>query len=506
MFLQALLNAPPAVYGLAIGAFLVLVLALILPARERRFVRGPLILFLVYGVARQSVDLFPPTDIVPKFIHVVGAFAWCAAFIRGIVVLLSSERITRFVRPWPKILRDIVQGVLYVGAALVSLRAVGVAPGSLLTTSALLTAVIGLSLQETLGNLFAGLALQSQQTIAVGDWVRYGDTPEAFGEITEINWRATHFLTVGRVQVVVPNGVLARSTVMNYSRPTKLSGVRTEVVLPYAVTPERVRSLVLPALHGIDGIALEPAPSLLVGAFNDYGVAYSLRYFISDYGRRDSIESAVRQRLLYVLRRAGIEIPFPFHQVDLVGPVAAKLAELAPPGAPAASAPHDLAARLGRSEVFRGVDRAALARLGESAHVSVYSPGEIIVRQGDAGSELYVLERGQVELVVGNDQGMPVRLEVLEPGAVFGEAAFLTGGRRMATIVALSECEVLSVPKSAFHDLLEKNHALSERLTQVLATRMDLLSQALNKAAEASLDEDRRSDMLFERIRQFFGQ
>ncbi|HTQ03537.1 MAG TPA: mechanosensitive ion channel family protein [Polyangiaceae bacterium] len=503
MVLQALLKAPPAVYGLAIGTLGVIVLALLLPSRERRFVRGPLVMFLLYGAARQAVDLFPPTDVVPKLLHFMAAFAWCAAFIRGLFVLFSSERITRYVRPWPKIVRDILQGVLYVGAGLVSLRAVGVEPGSLLTTSALLTAVVGLSLQETLGNLFAGLALQSQQTIAVGDWVRFADGPEGVGEIIEINWRATHFLTVARVQVVVPNGVLARSTVSNYSRPTKLAGVRTEVVLPYAVSPERVRALVLPAIHGVDGVMPEPHPFVLVSGFNDYGVAYSVRYCITEYGRRDLIESAVRQRLLYALKRAGVEIPYPFHQVDFVGPAAAKLAGL---GASSAPADSDLAARLGKSEVFRGVDRAALARLGESAHVALYSPGETIIRQGDPGSELYVLERGEVELVVGNEQGMPVRVETLGPGAVFGEAAFLTGGRRVATIVALSECEVLGVPKSAFHDLLEKNQALSERLTQVLATRMDLLSQALHKAAETGLDEDRRSDMLFERIRQFFGQ
>lgn len=503
MYLQALLNAPPAVYGLAFGTFGIVVLLLLLPARERRSVRGPLVMFLLYGAARQAVELFPPSDVVPKFLHFLAAFAWCAAFIRGLFVLFSSERLRRFVRPWPKIVRDIVQGVLYVGAALVSLRAVGVAPGSLLTTSALLTAVIGLSLQETLGNLFAGLALQTQETIAVGDWVRFGDGPEGVGEIVEVNWRATHFVTVGRVQVVVPNSVLARSTVSNYSRPTTLAGVRTEVVLPYTVSPERVRALILPALHGLEGIAREPLPSVLVAAFNDYGIAYSVRYCITEYGRRDVIESAVRQRVFYALKRAGVEIPFPFHEVNLVGPAASKLAGLGEQATPAGT---DLASRLGRTEIFRGVDRPALARLGESAHVALYSPGEAIIRQGDTGSELYALERGQVELVVGNEQGAPVRVEVLDAGAVFGEAAFLTGGRRTATIVALSECEVLCVPRGAFHDLLEKNQALSERLTKVLADRMDLLSQALNKAAEAGLDEDRRSDMLFERIRQFFRQ
>jgi CRP-like cAMP-binding protein len=333
--------------------------------------------------------------------------------------------------------------------------------------------------------------------------VRFADGHDGVGQVTEINWRATHFLTFGRVQVVVPNGVLARSTVRNYSRPTPIVRIETEVVLPYEVSVESARSVLLHALHGVDGILREPAPFLVVGAFNDSGVAYSVRFFIGEYSRHDLIESAARQRLLYALRRAGIGIPFPQRHIDLVGPAAVKLAGLPEPEAAAVS---DLATRLGRSEVFRSMDASVLGRLGESVHPLLYSPGEIIIRQNDPGTELYVLEHGQVELVVGGENGAPVRVAVLDAGAVFGEAAFLTGGRRMATIVALSECEVLAIPRKALHHLLEKDRALSERLTKVLAHRMDLLSQALNQAAENRLDDDRRSDLLFERIRQFFGE
>jgi small-conductance mechanosensitive channel/CRP-like cAMP-binding protein len=500
--LQALLNAPPAVYGLGVGAIGVLVLALLLPGRERRLVRGPLVLLLIYAATRSAVDLFPSTDTVPKVLHFVAAFTWCSALLRGLYVLFSASHLTRFVKPWPKILRDIVQGVLFVAAALVSLHEVGVEPSSLLTTSALLTAVVGLSLQETLGNLFAGLALQSQQTVAVGDWLRFADGQDGVGQVIEVNWRATHFLTLGHVQVVVPNGVLARSTVRNFSRPTPLVRFDTEIVLPYAVSPETARALILPALNGIDGIVREPPPFVIVGAFTDSGIAYSVRFFITEYARHDAIESATRQRILYALRRAAIDIPSPARQIDLVGPLAAKLA-----GLPAQNLAikSDMAARLGRTEVFRGLEASVLARLGETTHPLLFSPGEAIIRQGDPGTELYALERGQVELVVGNDAGAPVRVQVLDPGAVFGEAAFLTGGRRVATIVALTECEVLGIPRDALHHLLEKNPPLADRLAQVLADRMDLLSQALNKAAETGLDEDRRSDLLFERIRQFFG-
>jgi hypothetical protein len=127
--LQALLNAPPAVYGLGVGAIGVLVLALLLPGRERRLVRGPLVLLLIYAATRSAVDLFPSTDTVPKVLHFVAAFTWCSALLRGLYVLFSASHLTRFVKPWPKILRDIVQGVLFVAAALVSLHEVGTPHG-----------------------------------------------------------------------------------------------------------------------------------------------------------------------------------------------------------------------------------------------------------------------------------------------------------------------------------------------------------------------------------------
>lgn len=505
--LQGLLQAPPAVYGLALGVLGVLVLALVLPRDERRLVRGPIALLLVYASARSAVGLFPPTDLAPKVLRFIAAFAWCAGLVRSVFVLLSSSRVTRYVPPWPKILRDIVQGLLYFGIALISLRAIGVEPGSLLTTSALLTAVLGLSMQETLGNLFAGLALQSQKAFEVGDWVRFADGPEGVGEVTEVNWRATHFLTTTRVQVVVPNAVLARATVRNYSRPTPVVRYDTQILLPFSVSPDRVQSVILGALRGVDGVLSDPEPFLMVGAFGESGVTYTLCVFLTDYGRRDRIESAVRRRVLYALRRAGIAVPFPRRQVyfDGQGPLAAMAN-----GAAARASDHarkdDFAARLGRMDVFRDLEQGVLARLGESTYSMLYEPGEAIIRQGERGTELYALERGRVDVVVDAENGAPVNVTVLEAGAVFGEAAFLTSGPRVATIVALTECEVLVVPQAALLDLLQNNRPLAERLSRMLAERMDQLNQALNRAAQEGLDEERRGDVLFERIRHFFGQ
>jgi small-conductance mechanosensitive channel/CRP-like cAMP-binding protein len=504
--LSSLLKAYPVLLGLGLGVVVVLVVALVLPRHERRLARGPLILLAIYGLARASMAYVPPNVFPSKVLHFIAVFAWCAAIVRSAFVLFTRTGLSRVAggAPWPKILRDVVQAIVYFAVGLIALRAIGVEPGSLLTTSALLTAVLGLSMQETLGNLFAGLALQSQQTLTVGDWVRFADGPEGFGEVTEVNWRSTHFLTNNRVQIIVPNGVIARSVLRNYSRPTRIVRHDIEITLPYGVLPEQARNLILAAVRGTEGVLTEPEPFVLLGQFNDAGATYSIRCFINDYGRRDPVDSAVRQRVLYALRRSGIEVPYPNRQVTFVGslPTASPKPDLAHSRPP----PPNLGIRLERFELFRGLDDNTLGRLTEGVTPLFYSPGEAIIRQGEAGAELFALERGRVEILVTPEGRPPVRVGVLEAGAIFGEAAFLTGERRVATIVALTECEVIRIRRSAFQQLLDENPGLSERLTGLLAKRMDELGQAVSDVGQPEhTDGERRSDILISRIRQFFG-
>src|SRR5690606_32822358 len=131
-----------------------------LPRGERHLVRAPLgLLGLHLGV--RWIDRFTeptaPDAALLTFLGICGLFGAIAR--SAFLLAVMSRAARRLTRPWPRILRDLLQGFLYFGVALVALRVAGVQPGSLLATSALLTAVIGLSLQETLGNLFAGLSL-----------------------------------------------------------------------------------------------------------------------------------------------------------------------------------------------------------------------------------------------------------------------------------------------------------------------------------------------------------
>jgi small-conductance mechanosensitive channel/CRP-like cAMP-binding protein len=498
------LRASTGVSGIAIAAVLA-VIALVVVRGQPRDARWPFILLAIHVVAELSWPRLAAQSLGAKILHFVAVFALLASIARSsFLVFTGSKLVRRHFKPWPKILRDVVQVLLYFGVAMVALRAVGVEPSSLLTTSALLTAVLGLSMQETLGNLFAGLALQGQQSFAVGDWVRFADGPEGAGEVVEINWRATHLLTNNQVKIIVPNGVIARAVLKNYSRPTGL--IRHDITLtaPYGASPERVREIVLAAIAGSRGVLDEPVPTLLVDQFTDIGVTYSLRYFIGEYGDREPIEGGVRQRIYYAFRREGIDFPFP-HRYLLAPGLEQVVGHLTHPDTVAKPA-TTLDRRLARFEPFAGLDQKAIAELANESRLLVFSPGEAIIRQGEKGAELFGLERGEVEIVVKLKGDETVRVGTLGSGAIFGEAALLTGGARTATIVALTECELLAVPRAAFKKVIQARPELSEKLTSLLASRMDQLSQTINDAeAEGRLDGDRRSDLLIKRIKSFFG-
>ena len=235
----------------------------------------------------------------------------------GVLLVVDVVLERRFLRPLPKITRDIVQGLVYAGIAMVTLRSAGVEPGSLLTTSALLTAVVGLSLQETLGNLFAGLAIQMQRPFDVGDWIQFDAEQKHIGRVLEINWRATKVLTLDEVEIIVPNGTLAKAPITNYTKPSPVSRRSIYVHTPYDVPPATVQETILAAIFDAPGVVRDPPPSVVTNLFADNGVEYWVRFFTDQFHKRDGVDGGVRDRIWYALRRAEIAIPYPAQTIDV---------------------------------------------------------------------------------------------------------------------------------------------------------------------------------------------
>ncbi|MBI3802051.1 MAG: mechanosensitive ion channel family protein [Deltaproteobacteria bacterium] len=214
----------------------------------------------------------------------------------------------------PAILRDLIHLSVVVVIVLAILYQRGLDPLSLVTTSAVLTAVIGLALQSTLTNAFAGLALNTDRTLGIGDWVQAGDR---IGRIVEIKWRSTSLWTEDGDLVIMPNSRLLDAEVQNLSRPDDVHRLWVKIGFHYRHPPHEVKQVLVDAVRNTPGVCTEPAPDCILLDFADSAIIYALRYWISDFAHHTAIESEVRTRIWYAARRNGLEIPFPIRTIVL---------------------------------------------------------------------------------------------------------------------------------------------------------------------------------------------
>ncbi len=487
-------------FGAALATLLMVVAFVVLPRGERYLARGPLVLLLLHLLVVRIEDTLPPEGLGRQFLSFIAAAAIFGSIARSIFLIgVLSSIARRFTRPWPRILRDLLQGFLYFGVALLALRTAGVEPTSLLATSALLTAVIGLSLQETLGNLFAGLSLQAQPPFSVGDWLQFAEGPDGTGRVLEINWRATHLVTLSEIEVIVPNGVIAKAALKNFSRPTPLVRHSTSVIFSDAVSPQRLQELVQRVLADLPGVLAAPAPLVQLGHFVERGATYNIRYFVEDYARIEPTEGEFRKRLWYELRRAQLELPANRSRVEATPAIITSLRD--PPNLAASEKP--LNERLAQVDFLAGVSPEVIERLLPGTSSASYAPGEVIIRAGDPGGELFVLERGSVEVLARRKGGPEARVAALSAGQFFGEAALNSDELRSATVRATAECQVLVISAASLRAAVELDRAIAERLTARLATRLVELNQALAEHADG--DEERRSLQLIDMVKRFFA-
>ena len=160
----------------------------------------------------------------------------------------------------PALLRQLVSIVVFLAVAAAVVKSIlpDVRLGAVFTTSAILTAIVGLALQDTLGNLFAGLALHLERTMRVGDMIRYGET---FGTVEQLSWREIRLRTTEGNLLLIPNSLAGRERLEVFARPGPPIARVLRVGLEYDASPEHARATLETALRGMKGIAQKPAPA-----------------------------------------------------------------------------------------------------------------------------------------------------------------------------------------------------------------------------------------------------
>jgi small-conductance mechanosensitive channel/CRP-like cAMP-binding protein len=467
---------------LVAGLLLAFGLRATVASTERPRLSAPIVLLLIAATVWLPFGLAFPKLPVHSALRVVPGLLVLLAFGRLATVALFDWALSRRLqREAPRIMRDIAEGVIGLVALLVILRSAGVEAVPLLTTSALLTAIVGLSLQDTLGNLLAGVVLQFQRPFDLGEWIQIDRDGLQIGRVIELNWRATKVLTGDHQELNIPNSQLARSPILNLSRPSRIARRTVELLIPYEFPTQQVRSVLERVTHGVPGVLDHPKPQLITQAFVDQGIRYRVQYFIDDFSQRDLLDSQVRDRLWYALNRAripfgrGAGVAFGLAQADLE----ARNLEI-------------------RTRAIRNVDflrdlpDSAVAILAADARTELYAPGELVVRQGERGEELYLCVSGELLVLYTPESGEQVEVARLAAGGMFGEFAQLTGEVRAASVQSVAACELVAIGKTAFSAVLGSNPSFAELISQRLAERraeLDAARKDLAPEARASIDE-----------------
>ncbi|MCZ7655055.1 MAG: mechanosensitive ion channel family protein [Rhodocyclaceae bacterium] len=178
----------------------------------------------------------------------------------------------------PRIVEDIVVILAYVGFALVRMRLAGVDLSGIVATSAVITAVVAFSMQDTLGNILGGLALQLDSSIEVGDWVKVDDVS---GRVIDIRWRHTAIETRNGETIVVPNSLLMKSKFTVIWSPEQAMQTWRRWIwfnVDYSAQPARVIQAVELAVAGADipNVARTPAPNCVLMEFGPSYGRYAL--------------------------------------------------------------------------------------------------------------------------------------------------------------------------------------------------------------------------------------
>lgn len=468
----------------------------------RQSIRSPLLfiffLLVIYDVFFAMGMELPKS--IERYYFAILYLSIAVFFIRLSVLLFFSFFLSGIKKyRAPRLLEEITGVVLFaVAAILIIQNTLKIQLTTVLATSALITVVIGLALQETLGNLFAGLALQLDPAYQVGDWIHTGEN--LLGRVEEVTWRATKLRTLNNDLIIIPNGQIAKEKLTNHSFPLGPHATRVTVNVTYGLPPNKVDSVVKESLLQVPNVTMEPAPDIRLNAFLDSAVEYQIKFFIMDYGLIEPTLSAVRKSLWYHFRRHGVEIPVPIRNVFL----------------------HDrqeqydfreailqhLNESMGKVYLFSSLEeeerRLIVAHLSEMN----FAANELIIREGDTDDSFFIIEDGEVEVFIAPAPGQKKILTTLKAGDFFGEIALLTGEKRTASVRAINEVRVYQLRKENFKKVLESKPEILDEISSVLSRRKDELAILMAQTTEEGtqdLDTQQVKFHILKRIRNYFG-
>jgi small-conductance mechanosensitive channel/CRP-like cAMP-binding protein len=454
-------------------------------------------------VAVQVFLHFGAAEYYPRMSRQLDFFSWLVftfAVLKLGLYLYGDLFVVRWKRgSFPAAFKNIITALVIVVVALILLKEIlNINVTSLIATTTVLTATIGLAFQSTLANMLAGLTIHLEKPLRQGDWISAGGHE---GRVMDITLRSTRIMTIEHNEVFIPNSKVLSEAVVNYSLPNTLQTRKLSVGVNYNVPPNKVRNVILEVLGAVKGVNQHPEPVIRVTNYGDFAVHYEIRYTISDFARHVDLEAEIMNLLWYRFKRSGIDIPMPVRDINL--------RQVTPESLQADKERHagEILVLMEKVEILSPLSKPELHKLVRQVRSETYSAGEVPVKQGERGDSFYIIKSGRVDVIVEKTAGEFAVVASLGPGNFFGEMSLLTGAVRTASIHVKEDAEFIVIDKESFGSTLANNPSIAESLSHILSERQASLDAERERLDTAALERRKReaSGRMLSRIRDFFG-
>jgi small-conductance mechanosensitive channel/CRP-like cAMP-binding protein len=357
----------------------------------------------------------------------------------------------------PKFLSQLFGLILFVVAVFIVIGGIyGYSIQGVVFGSTVVVGIVGFAMQDLLGNIIAGIALEIGKPFKTGDWLTID---KQHAEVIEVNWRSTRLRTNDDIYLDIPNKAIVGSTITNLTYPTRQHAIRLTVGFDYATPPNFIKDVMSRAAAAVPGVLAIPAPKVFLKDFADSAVTYEIKFWLEDESMFNDIVDGIRTNVWYTAQRHGIRIPFPIRTVQIQRSSATSHDAMA------------IARACVRKQPFlQLLDETQLEKLLAHAKYLRFGRREKVIVQGVAGESMFILLNGEANVYVRAAAGDTL-VGTLRTGDYFGEMSFLTGDPRSATVVAATDCELWEIGKEVLAEILQENETLVQKLSELLAQR-----------------------------------
>ncbi len=292
---------------------------------------GPLhflLILLAADVALQRLDFLPLRDaawVDNSFyvLYFLVGFVFVWRFLSNFFTWYGQEMAARTQTDLDKQLLPFFRRIAFIlltGIALAMLLGhFNVDVSAMVTTLGIGSLAVALAAQSALTDTISGFLIILDRPFRIGDRIEILDL-DTWGDVVDIGLRSSRIRTRDNRMVIIPNSLIGKSMVVNYSYPNEAYRLQVEVGVAYGTDLEKARQTIIEAVRGVENVARDRPVEALFLQFGASALIFRVRWWLDSYVETRRMFDRVNTAIYNALNRAGIEIAYPqldvHHKID----------------------------------------------------------------------------------------------------------------------------------------------------------------------------------------------